>query len=232
MRKQGVINKKILGIALFGGTFNPIHTAHLRVAEEVREYFNINKIYLMPSSLPPHKKQSNVADAKDRLEMVKLAVKDYPEFEVSDVELRRNGFSYTIDTLRYFQSTMPVNTRLYFIVGLDAFLEIHTWKSYNQLFNLAYFIVISRPQNRISKFDNLSKLLEEYIKNKISAHYVLNTSLFGYKHPELKTIFYCNVTPLHISSTQIRELIRNNRSIRFLVPDLAADYIQSRGLFL
>ena len=136
-------------VGLFGGTFNPIHNGHLKAIEEVLKGFSLDKSYLIPSAIPPHKEQRNLVDAKDRMEMIRLAVATCPALmesvTVSDVELKRKGPSYTIDTVCHFKSILPKDSRLYLILGLDAFLEIDTWKSYTNLFMLTSFIVIPRP---------------------------------------------------------------------------------------
>jgi nicotinate-nucleotide adenylyltransferase len=136
-------------LGLFGGTFNPIHIGHLRAAVEVREAFNLDKLLLIPSASPPHKNAGDIASAEDRLEMVRLAVKGTPYLEASDVELARSGLSYTIETLRYFQGHFGPGSTIHFIVGVDAFSEITTWKSYKQLFATAHFIVMTRPGAKV-----------------------------------------------------------------------------------
>src|SRR3972149_6883120 len=130
-------------IGLFGGTFNPIHLGHLRGAEEIREVFNLEEIIFIPSSIPPHKVTEKVIEARHRLEMVKLATANNPYFSISDVELLRPGKSYSIDTLRYFRENQQDN--LFFILGGDAFVEIETWKEFQNLFSLCHFIVMARP---------------------------------------------------------------------------------------
>jgi nicotinate-nucleotide adenylyltransferase len=117
-------------IGLFGGTFNPVHFGHLRTVLEVRERFGLSRVYLIPSALPPHKSQVGIASPSDRLEMMRLAVANDSDFVLSDVELMRTGPSYTIDTLSYFANVLPETDPRFLIIGLDAFLEIHTWKDF------------------------------------------------------------------------------------------------------
>jgi len=133
-------------IGLFGGTFNPIHLGHIQVIQEVKKGFGLDKIllnYLSVNSTPP-KNRNGLVDAGDRIEMIRLSFSTHPDFSVSDVELKRSGPSYTIDTVRHFKSILPEDTELVLILGLDAFLEIDTWKSYKDLFLLIPFIVMSR----------------------------------------------------------------------------------------
>ncbi len=211
-------------LGLFGGTFNPIHLGHLRAGVEVREAFNLDRLLLIPSARPPHKSTENIASAKDRLDMVRQAVKGVPYLEASDVELARSGPSYTIETLRYFQNDSGQNSAIYFIVGLDAFSEITTWKSYRQLFATADFIVMTRPG---SKLKNLSS----FIHTHISKEYQYESASNRYHHPGWYSIFCLNITHLDISATQIRKRIRQGRSIRFLVPDTIDGFIKKKGLY-
>lgn len=224
-------------IGILGGTFNPIHLAHLRVAKEVCQKFKLDKIFLIPSAIPPHKISHNVADSKDRLEMIRLAIKPYSNFEVSDLEIQRSGFSYTIDTLAYFNSSAWANDSIFFILGIDAFLEIHTWKSYSKLFDLASMIVLNRPCSEFNLFyswQNTDALnaFETYIKSKISTRYIFNQNKKFYQHPSKKNIFCCHVRPLDISSTDIRKRIRFGKSLDSFLPDLIYKYIKSKGLYL
>ncbi len=228
------INKNI---GLFGGTFNPIHMGHLQVAGKVKEEFALDKIYFIPSALPPHKNLWGLADAQDRLEMTRLAVSDCPGFTVSDIELKRSGLSYTIDTVRYFKSIMPEDNRFYLIMGMDAFLEIDTWKSYMDLFALIPFIVMARAGGEYSKSAIKKDVLENYLKTRISDKYRFNKygasfSRAGYVHPEKQTVFIFDKTLVNISSTKIRKLVKEKKSIKFLVPETVENYITIKGLYL
>jgi nicotinate-nucleotide adenylyltransferase len=211
-------------LGLFGGTFNPIHLGHLRAAVEVREAFNLDRLLLIPSAQPPHKMADHVANAEDRLEMVRLAVHGEPSLEVSDVELARPGLSYTIETLRYFQDRFGSESDIHFIVGQDAFSEITTWKSYQALFVTAHFIVMIRPSSKL-------RSLEDFIHTQISAEYQYEPTSNRYSHPRWRTIFCLDITHLDISATKIREWIRRGRSIRFLVPDAVQGFINKKGLY-
>lgn len=211
-------------LGLFGGTFNPIHIGHLRAAVEVREAFNLDKLLLIPSANPPHKTAGQVADAEDRLEMVRLAVGGEPCLEASDVELARPGPSYTIQTLRYFQEQFGPESDIHFIVGQDAFSEITTWKSYRALFGTAHFIVMTRPGSKLGS-------IEDFIHTNISGAYQYDPTSKRYNHPEWCTIFCLNITHLDISASEIRERIGQGRSIRFLVPHAVEDFIAEKGLY-
>ena len=217
---------------LFGGTFNPVHLGHLRAALEVKEGFELEEILLIPAALPPHKIPGEVVDAGDRLHMLNLALENIAGFRVSDIELKRSGPSYTIDTVNYFINTLPENSKIYLIMGLDAFLEIDSWKSYEELLIQVPIIVVNRP-NTDRRLNAIGwELMDEYLKSRISG---------GYKFSELQSCYLCGgkqpififeVTALEISSTRIRSLIKEGRSIGYLVPRKAAEYITSRGLYL
>jgi len=219
-------------IGLFGGTYNPIHLGHLRAAVEVKEGFSLDEIYLIPCAIPPHKKSGHVAGAQERYEMARIATSNTPGFFASDVELKRSGPSYTIDTILHFKSVLQKNTELYFILGLDAFLEIDTWKSYMDLFPLIPFIILIRPHAGQIDPDLRQQKIEDFIKSKISAGYKYDSSQSGFIHLEMEPIFLFDVTSLEISSSAIRNLIKRRRSIRYLVPDEIIDFIKTKGLYL
>ena len=219
-------------IGLLGGTFNPIHLGHLRAAVEVKEGFSLDEIYLIPCAIPPHKKSGHVAGAAERYEMARITTLNTPGFSASDVELNRSGPSYTIDTVLYFKSVLPKDTELYFILGLDAFLEIDTWKSYMDLFPLIPFIILMRPYAGQIDPELRQQKIENFIKSRISAGYKYDSSQSGFIHLEMEPLFLFNVTPLEISSSAIRSLIKKGRSIRFLVPDEVINLIKTKGLYL
>ena len=131
-------------LCLFGGTFDPIHRAHLQIAQAARERFGLDKVLFIPAGTPPHKAGQRVTAYKDRLRMVEIACRPYPAFEVSRLE-DRPGRSYTIDTVRRFRATMPEGARLFFLIGADAFRELKTWKEWGALLGLIEFIVVARP---------------------------------------------------------------------------------------
>jgi nicotinate-nucleotide adenylyltransferase len=219
-------------IGLFGGTFNPIHLGHIRVIQEVKSGFGLDKILIIPSALPPHKEFDSVIEARDRLEMIRLAFCDDPNFLISDVELKRSGPSYTIDTVRHFKSISPEKTKLYLIVGLDAFLEIHTWKSYNELFNLIPFIVMSRSVNERNSAGLQWKSLKNYLQSKISDGYTFSSTQSSFIHDTMQPVFLFDVTLVNISSTTIRTHIKKGRSIKQLVPEIIENFIKTKGLYL
>ncbi len=218
-------------IGLFGGTFNPIHQGHLRAAREVREGFPLDEICLIPSAIPPHKASDDVADAKDRFEMTRMAVSDCPGLSVSDVELRRSGLSYTIDTIHHFKKTLPAHTETYLILGLDTFFEITSWKSYETLFGLIPFIVMIRPG--IGEADaRTQRRVEDFLLSGISEEYRFSDLHSCYVHREKPTVWLFDADFMNISSTRIRKRIQQGQSVRHLVPEKIETFIQTKGLFL
>ena len=218
-------------IGLFGGTFNPIHRGHLRAALEVIKRFNLDQIYLIPAALPPHKTPGMVAKVDDRLKMINLAIADLSELTVSDVELNRPGLSYTIDTIRHFKHTLAKDARIYLIMGLDAFLEIHTWKSHQDLIEQMAFIVMARPGQDYSGAQQGWRILESYLKFTLSANYQFNVAQACYALEGKQPVHICDIKAMDISSTKIREKVKRNRSIENLVTPEVADYIRLKGLY-
>jgi len=216
-------------IGIFGGTFNPIHLAHLRAALEVQMGFGLDAVFLIPSATPPHKDAGAVAEAADRLEMVQRAVEDVPQLRVSDIEIKRQGPSYTIDTICAFRKLLPEEVWLYLIIGLDAFLEIATWKSYQDLLRLVPLIVISRPG--IAGPQDLNRAIARLIEQNELAGYECAPENPCFRHCEKQPIFTFNVTAMDIASTRIRDMVRRGEPIDYLVPPAVNAYIKERGLY-
>jgi len=217
---------------LFGGTFNPVHLGHLRAALEVKEGFELEKIFIIPAALPPHKLPGEVVDAGDRLHMLNLALEDTAGLSVSNVELQRSGPSYTIDTVNHFKSVLPEKSQIYLVMGLDAFLEIDSWKSYRELLVQVPIIVINRPQTdrRLSRVG--WELMDNYLQSSFSGGYKFSKLQSCYLAADKQPIHIFEVPALDISSTRIRSLVKEGRSIGYLVPRKTAEFINSRGLYL
>jgi nicotinate-nucleotide adenylyltransferase len=218
-------------IGLFGGTFNPIHRGHLRAASEVIKRFNLDQIFLIPAALPPHKTPGLVASAADRLEMINLAIADLCGLTVSDVELKRPGPSYTIDTIHHFKCTVVLDARIYLIMGLDAFLEIHTWKSHRGLLEQIAFIVMARPGKDHSDARQGWRIMENYLKSTLSADYQFDAARACYTSAGQQPIYIVDIDALDISSTEIREKVKRKQRIENLVTPEVADYIRLKGLY-
>ena len=211
-------------IGLFGGTFDPIHWGHLRSAEEVSETFRLDRVYFIPASIPPHKRGQTTTPARDRLQMVRLAVARNPRFAVSTVELARPGLSYSIDTVRGFAEKMRQGDSLYFIIGLDAFREIATWKDFKDLFTLSNFIVTSRPG---SKENDPLKGTGVAVKKLFCYDFKKQ----NYRHQSGTRVYFIELTDIAISASEIRALVRQGKSIRYLGPSSVERYIKRRGLY-
>lgn len=218
-------------IGILGGTFDPIHFGHLRSAVEIQEGFGLDAVYLIPAAIPPHKQRSDIAAPADRLEMVRQATEGLAELRVSDIELKRQGPSYTIDTIRDFRARLAPSVRIYLIMGIDAFLEIDTWKSYAALLQIVPLIVINRPAAAGRTQPSLASDIETLVRNGVLAGYTCATSIPCYEHYAKQPIFTYNVTPMEISSTHIRQLLREGHRIDYLVPSRVHDYINAKGLY-
>jgi len=190
-------------IGIMGGTFNPIHYGHLVSASEVCNKFKLDKVIFIPSALNPLKNASNLAEARHRLKMIKLAIASNPLFEASDAEIKRGGVSYTIDTIKAFVKKYGKDVNIYFIIGADAFLEINSWASPDALLKMCKFIVTTRPGYDVKKAKHVFK-----------------------KHTEIMEIPY-----LEISSSDIRERIKSGVPIRYLLPEKVETYIQKHKLY-
>ncbi len=203
-------------VGLFGGTFNPIHLGHLRAAEEVREALELDRIDFVPSSVPPHKRESDgdpIAPAALRLTWVEGAIAGHKGFGVDRVELDRSGPSYLVDTLTSIRARDPHGPPPVFIVGEDAFAEMGDWRSPLQLFTLSDFAVMTRPPGRLL---DLAARIPAVVRDQfrfedggqLARHLTAGTR-----------IDRVAITALDISSSQIRQGCRKGNSIRYLVPE-------------
>jgi nicotinate-nucleotide adenylyltransferase len=210
-------------LGILGGTFDPIHYGHLRLAEEVGETLNLEHIYLIPAALPPHKGRKNISAFEHRLEMTRIASAESPRLKVLDIEARRQGFSYSIETLKSFHAMYPPDLDLHFVLGMDAFLEIETWKDFRSLFNYAHFVVIQRPGFPSDILGSFLPTLGVSFEKKDPANRFVAPS--GYE------VILMEATLMDISSTKIREKVAGGKSIRFLVPEAVRCYIKNNSLY-
>ncbi|MBI2985490.1 MAG: nicotinate-nucleotide adenylyltransferase [Deltaproteobacteria bacterium] len=211
-------------IGLFGGTFDPIHWGHLRNAEEVREGFSLDRLLFIPAGNPPHKKKGAAAPARDRLEMVRLAIAKNPGFALSTVEISRPGKSYSIDTVRCFAKSRGPKNSLYFILGLDAFLDIGSWKGYEEILSLCHFIITSRPGSGNSV--SLSRM-----PIAVRRQFCYDHRKKLYRHKSGTKLFFLQLTDIAISASDIRRRLKEGGSIRYLVPLEVETYIKKIGLY-
>jgi nicotinate-nucleotide adenylyltransferase len=196
-------------IGLIGGTFNPIHHGHLILSEYVRENFKLDKVIFIPTGLPPHKSASVVEKPEIRLEMTKLAIEMNQFFSVSDIETYREGISYTIDTIIELKNLYPTD-QLYFLIGADSLFELPTWKYYEQLISKTNIIVVNRPGGA---------------NNLIGAKIKEYEDQFGGSIIEVKSPL------IDISSSDIRNRVKDGKSIKYLVPNNVEEFILQNNLY-
>lgn len=218
-------------VGLFGGTFNPVHFGHIQIAEDVRSGFCLDSVWVVPSAVPPHKSICDIADAADRLKMVNMCFSGRDGFEVSDIELNRQGPSYTIDTIRHLISEYIGNVTMFMMIGTDAFFEIHTWKAFDTILDLVPLIVMTRPGDRMESDQLKETRAGEYLKDKVHKDYVWDATNKSFSHVTGKEIFFFNVTQLEISSTKIRNLVKQGKPVTQYVTEGVADYITNKGLY-
>lgn len=207
-------------VGLFGGSFDPVHLGHLRIAEEVRDHLGLEKVFFIPTAVQPLKRGADALGGDERLTMIRMSIRGNRFFRASPVEVRRGGVSYSIDTVKSYSRRFE---NLYFLVGADAFAEMKLWKDYGELFRYVNFAVMVRPNHQVT---NLVDLLPKDIRQE-----VVQVDSATYEHKSGKRIFLFGITQLDISSTTIRSLVKEGRSIRYLVSDPVERFIRQRGLY-
>ncbi|ERT58419.1 nicotinate-nucleotide adenylyltransferase [Megasphaera vaginalis (ex Srinivasan et al. 2021)] len=194
-------------LGIMGGTFNPIHFGHLLIAEEARQQLHLDRILFIPSYATPNKDICG-ATAEERLAMVRLAVDSNPHFVVSDMEIRRKGPSYTVDTLRLLRTVYGKDSGLYFISGTDTIHDLPNWHKPEDVLRLCYFVGASRPDGT------------EEIEPIITKYGDLGCKIIPLAVPELE-----------ISSTEVRRRLQAGLSVRYMIPDNVADFIYKNGVY-
>ncbi len=217
-----------LRIGILGGTFNPIHYGHLRSAEEVRKALMLDEIRFVPSALPPHKPQNEVASAADRLEMVRIALEGYSPYVCDPVEIERGGPSYTLDTLNELtRKTLDIDD-MFFIIGADAFLELRTWYKPKDVLHAVNFAVTLRGDQKTSEY--LEALLQ--VIQEVEPRYCMVESLKEAVFTDKKRIIkFMPITEVDISATRIRQYIKESSSIQHLLPREVELFIIRRRLY-
>jgi len=209
-------------IGIYGGTFDPVHFGHLRPALDVLEALQLKQVRFIPCGQPPHR-QSPHADAKQRSQMLHLAIDAHADFVVDEREIQRSGPSYMIDTLRSLKQEMP-EEKFCLIIGMDAFCDFDTWKEWLQIFDLAHIVVTHRPGFVFGGSQASDALTSEVISRSVKDKQELARTDSG------RILFY-PVTQLDISSTKIREAVKQNRDLRFLMPDAVIKYIVCEKIY-
>lgn len=209
-------------LGLLGGTFNPIHLAHLRIAEEAREAAGLDQVLFIPAADPPHKPLAGDVSFAVRYRMVQQAIADHPCFAISDIEARREGKSYTVETLIQMRQERPED-QLFFIIGSDSYLELGLWHRYTDIFCLSSLIVVERPEKEITE---PLQQLPETVRDQF-VHEADNLL----RHSSGTSIRFVIGTRLDISSSQLRERVARQQSIRYLVPPEIESFITQKGLY-
>ena len=194
---------------MMGGTFNPIHLAHLYIAYEAKETLNLDKVIFMVAGNPPHKKESPVIDSNYRYDMVKMAIKDYPGFEISDYEIKKQGYSYTYETLKYLKGDEE-DIEVFFIAGADSLMDIEKWKNPELVLSNCTFVAFNRGE--------YTKEALERQKKKLQDKYNSN-------------IILLDISNLDISSSMIRERIIKGKRVDFFMPNKVMEYIEQNNLY-
>lgn len=196
-------------IGIMGGTFNPIHTAHLILAEEAYQQLGLDKVLFMPSKKPPHKLKEEIISNEHRMNMIFLSIKGNEHFELSPLELEREGITYTSDTLRELTKLSP-NTEYYFIVGGDSLFMMESWWEPEVIFKLSHIVVAIRGEAKEDLKSKIAYLTDKY-----------NASIHLLKTPNME-----------ISSHELRKNRSEGKTIRYYVPELVYEYILEKELYL
>lgn len=211
-------------IGIFGGTFNPVHEGHLAIAGEVRHSLGLDRVLFIPAGRPPHKKGGKILPARHRLEMVRLAVQGHAGLEVSELEIRRPGKSYTIETVKELERQYAKGTRFYLILGLDAFLEISTWRAPEDLLSRCNIVVVSRPGYQFSDLARLD-FLGPLDAPSLSALDRGRRSRYEQRLTPDTRLILIRVTAHKVSATQIRDHLSGGKRLKNLLPPLVESYI-------
>ncbi len=228
------MSKKRVGI--LGGTFDPPHLGHLLLAETIREDFDLDEVLFIPSNEPPHKDRPDLTAATHRYAMVVAATLHNPAFSPSAVEVNRAGKSYSVDTVRSLQEQLGGETEMFFVAGLDSFLAIQTWKSFEELLDLCHFVVVARPGN---SFERVLEVLPERFHSRVvdvrGGGGRADGADEGAGDPASDgapwRIYLSDAVFLDVSATETRARARAGRSIRYRVTPEVEQYVQTHGLY-
>ena len=211
-------------VGILGGTFDPIHYGHLRLAEEMLELANLRQIRFIPTGIPPHRNAPQVS-AQHRSAMVRLAITDQPAFVLDEREVERTAPCYTVDTLRELRAELGAAQPLCLLMGGDAVLQLHTWHEWEQLFGLAHIVVGYRPGFTLEeRIHSATAELQRHYQQRLCAANALSQQPCG-------GITELAIPKLEISATDIRRRVAEGRTIRYLLPSAVADYIHQHQLY-
>lgn len=193
-----------LKVGIIGGTFDPVHLGHLICADFIREKQKLDKIIFVPAAIPPHKTNKHISQNKQRLSMLRMAVKDNPYFEISEYEIRKGGISYTVDTIHYFKKNSGDDVKYFLIIGADNLLDLENWKEPDTIFREVQILVLRRPGIDVSKAE------QRFVER----------------------VTFVDSPVIEISSSDIRRRIKEYTSIKYLVPKNVEKYIYKRGMYI
>lgn len=208
-------------IGVLGGTFDPIHYGHLRMAEELAEALGLTEVRIIPAGQPPHRTAPRTP-ARHRLEMARLAIAGNPRFKLDEREVLQARASYTVDTLSALRTELGKQQPIWLLMGADAFLGLSTWKEWQRLFELAHIAVAHRPGYRLAQSDALDDGLRHELERR---------QVSGAPDTPAGSVLLRPITQLDISATDIRSRLQEGRSARYLTPDSVLDYIQKNNLY-
>jgi nicotinate-nucleotide adenylyltransferase len=213
-------------VAVFGGTFDPIHFGHLRLAQEIAESIRVEEVRFLPGGTPPHRAAPQVT-AQQRLDMARLAIADNPLFTIDDREFKRTGPGYTVDTLTELRREVGLVRPLCLLLGADAFLELATWHRWHDLFGLAHIVIAHRPGFPPESWPARMpvSLAREYEARLMKQPFAVHLSPAG-------GIVTQAIAALDISASMIRDSLARGVSPRYLLPDPVLDYIRANGLYV
>lgn len=218
----------IMRIGLLGGTFNPIHYGHLYIAEAVQKKLGLDRILFIPSGKPPHKKQE-IPPPEHRLEMTRLALLSHPNFDLSDIEVRRPGKSYSVETVAALKRLYP-NDQLFFIIGTDAFLDLPSWREPERLLSLCDFVVVSRPGHPFSRLPDLSPL-KNIDPAELQGLDLKKEGIVRFPITSETFIYFISLPPSPISASEIRKKLAAGGEMKNLLPEPVASYIIRNKLY-
>jgi nicotinate-nucleotide adenylyltransferase len=210
-------------VAVLGGSFNPIHYGHLLLADDVLERLGLDRVLFVPAAAPPHKPAAQLAPAADRLEMVRLAIAGHPGFAVSDLELRRPGVSYTVDTLHALATE---GDTLFLVIGSETFLDLLAWREPRRVASLARLVVIPRAG---SAFDPESAAAQKVLRE-IGVEGGFVHADVGHDVPA-RGVIVVHGASLPLSASELRQRVRERRSLAFRMPPAVIEYVRTRGLY-
>lgn len=219
-----------LQLGLFGGSFNPIHNGHLTIARVGHDKLRLDRMLFIPAGDPPHKREGSLAPAHDRYEMVRLAIADIPSFDLSDIEIRRTGKSYTIETIRSLKHQYGPTVELSFLIGLDAFLDFPNWKSPIELLHLCRFVIVPRPgQSFLSLAD--MPLLPPLAPESFMQLDAGELSRLDVAIPSCPGVTCLPIPPCSISASEIRQRIQHGEMTANMLPPSVESYILQHRLY-